>query len=150
MFDVLAYLVQAYGDYASCPAPEQLARKLTAEGFDDDEINEAFQWLAALDEPSLPEIFGESCAPRIFSAEECDQLPADCRGFIHFLDQSGGLSNLQRELLIDRLMAVPADELDQDAVRLLTLTVLWRYSAEIDALLADELMSALDGPATLQ
>ena len=49
MFDVIAFLVQEYQDYSLCPPPEALARRLFAMGFEDEEIEDALNWLAALD-----------------------------------------------------------------------------------------------------
>ncbi len=151
MLDIIAFLVQEYRDFAACPEPEHLAQKLSAVGFEDEEIDDALDWLAELaaDEAS-PIVFAESTATRMFSASECEHLPVDTQGFIHFLDTAGALTNLQREQLIDRLMALPSDDLDLDAVRLATLAVLWRHAADIDILVADELMVAIDGQPPLQ
>ena len=44
MFDVLVYLYENYGALHACPDPDSLSRKLTAAGFDDEEINEALAW----------------------------------------------------------------------------------------------------------
>ena len=48
MFDVLVYLYENYWRPDACPDHEQLTRKLSAVGFESDEIQEALHWLDGL------------------------------------------------------------------------------------------------------
>eukprot|EP01031_Cornospumella_fuschlensis_P016138 gene16138-19710_t len=48
MFDVLVYLYETYWRPDACPDHAQLARKLTAVGYENDEIQEALSWLDGL------------------------------------------------------------------------------------------------------
>lgn len=48
MFDILVYLFENYVHADACPEPAQLARKLTAAGFEEDEIADALEWLSGL------------------------------------------------------------------------------------------------------
>ena len=48
MFDVLVYLYENYWRPDACPEPKQLSRKLSAVGFDNDEIQDALRWLDGL------------------------------------------------------------------------------------------------------
>ena len=48
MFDVLVYLYENYWRPDACPDHEQLTRKLSAVGFETDEIQEALSWLDGL------------------------------------------------------------------------------------------------------
>lgn len=48
MFDVLVYLYENYWRPDACPAPQQLRRKLSAVGFEADEIQDALRWLDGL------------------------------------------------------------------------------------------------------
>ena len=48
MFDILVYLFENYVHADACPEPAQLARKLTAAGFEEEEIAEALDWLSGL------------------------------------------------------------------------------------------------------
>jgi len=48
MFDVLVYLYENYWRPDACPDHAQLTRKLSAVGFDSDEIQEALSWLDGL------------------------------------------------------------------------------------------------------
>ena len=48
MFDVLVYLYENYWRPDACPDHQQLSRKLSAAGFERDEIQEALRWLDGL------------------------------------------------------------------------------------------------------
>lgn len=50
MFDVLVYLYENYWRPDACPDHGQLSRKLSAVGFETDEIQEALNWLDGLAE----------------------------------------------------------------------------------------------------
>ena len=48
MFEILMYLFESYFDAGSYPEPDKLSRKLSAAGFEGEEISEALTWLSAL------------------------------------------------------------------------------------------------------
>ena len=48
MFDILVYLFESYIHADACPESDLLARKLSAAGFEEEEISEALEWLAGL------------------------------------------------------------------------------------------------------
>ncbi len=48
MFEVLVYLYENYWRPDACPEHDQLTRKLSAVGFESDEIEEALSWLDGL------------------------------------------------------------------------------------------------------
>ena len=56
----------------------------------------------------------------------------------------------QRELVIQRPLELPDGEADPDTARLVVLMVLWRQCITPDALMADELLSAIGWSSTLQ
>jgi Smg protein len=49
MFDILLYLYDNYLVTEHVPDAEALSRKLTAAGFEADEIDQALDWLSALE-----------------------------------------------------------------------------------------------------
>ena len=48
MFEILVYLFENYAHVDACPAPDQLARKLSAAGFEDEDISAALDWLSGI------------------------------------------------------------------------------------------------------
>ncbi|MCB1905744.1 MAG: DUF494 domain-containing protein [Rhodocyclaceae bacterium] len=145
MFDILVYLFENYVHVRACPEGDQLARKLSAAGFENEEISEALAWLEGLRrEPELPEISPDSDSVRIFASEELNRLDADCRGFLAFLEDAGVLDALTREMIIERAMALPDHRLTRSRLKVIVLMVLWRQEQSIDTLILDELLTEED------
>ena len=147
MYDVLVYLFETYLHAEACPAPEQLARRLSAAGFDEDEISEALEWLSDLNQAvggAVEAARPSEGALRLFSAEELDKLGAEGVGFLMFLDASGVLEASARELIIDRLMALPDNPVTVGRLKVVVLMVLWKQAIPMDSLLLDELLSEDD------
>ena len=61
----------------------------------------------------------------MFGALEQARLDTDCRGFLVHLENVGILSPVQRELVIDRLMALEGDEIDLEKLKWVVLMVLF-------------------------
>jgi len=140
MFDVLVYLYENYWRPDAFPDSEQLVRKLAAVGFEEAEITDALAWLSGLqsatqrlsDEP-------QQHSTRVFLAAEVEQLGVEALGFLHFLVSAGVLTPALREVLMDRVMAVPEGPVSLDDFKILVLLVFWSFGSEPDALILDEL-----------
>ena len=95
-------------------------------GFSPAEINKAFEWLDALatqrPAASPARIGGPT---RVYADAELDRLDLECRGFLMFLEQHGVLDAGQRELVVDRAMALEQDEMDLDDLKWVVLMVLF-------------------------
>ena len=149
MFEVLVFVYENYWRGDACPELHQLERKLSAHGFEADEIHDALVWLDGLNLaaqstnlPAVPELQG-LLAPggdsmRVFSVAEQDQLGAECLGFVSFLESAGVLPATLREIVIDRAMAVPCGPMSLDALKIIVLMVYWHFGHEPDALVLDE------------
>ncbi|VTU33484.1 hypothetical protein SRS16CHR_05295 [Variovorax sp. SRS16] len=161
MFEVLVFVYENYWRGDACPQPEQLGRKLSAQGFDAEEIRDALRWLDGLslatqgvqlarhaDEATATVTLrgiGDAVLPqspdsmRVYSMAEQDHLGAECLGFIRFLESSGMLPAGMREIVIERAMATPGDPLALDELKIILLMVHWSTGIEPDALVLDEL-----------
>jgi hypothetical protein len=53
MFEVLVFVYENYWRGDACPEPQHLGRKLSAAGFESDEIAEALAWLDGLNTAAL-------------------------------------------------------------------------------------------------
>jgi Smg protein len=125
VFDILIYVFDRYVLEELPPSERStLAQDLTRAGFGQANVERALDWLVDLAEqrvhaaPSMADSF------RIYAAEELVRLDAECRGLLASLEQRGILCAAQRELVIDRLMALESDDLDLDHVRWVVLMVL--------------------------
>ncbi len=166
MFEVLVFVYENYWRGDACPEAEQLGRKLSAHGFDADEIREALLWLDGLSLATrsvhlardadgssatvLPQGTGDAALPqsanamRVYSSAEQDHLGAACLGFIGFLESAGVLSAGLREIVIERAMAAPGDPVALDELKIIVLMVHWSTGIEPDALVLDELSDGTD------
>ena len=160
MFEVLVFVYENYWQGQACPGPSQLGRRLTAAGFEPDEIEAALIWLDGLNtaaqrtEIYVPEIHRSlassvniaplhHCATadslRVYSIAEQSHLGASALGFISFLHTSNVLSAQMREIVIDRAMVSPGNPLELDDLKIIVLMVYWSFGQEPDALVLDEL-----------
>lgn len=146
MFDIFVYLFENYFHADAYPDPEQLALKLSAAGFEDEEISEALEWLDGLQEvdSSRPAVAPDSSSTRCYSDEEQGKLDVDCRGFLAFLENSGVLSPVTREIIIERAMALPDYAVSLSKLKIIVLMVLWNRHQAMDTLILEELLSAED------
>ena len=95
-------------------------------GFEGADVKRALQWLDGLQETPDSESERAAAARSAYSARfEQLRLDTDCRGYLMHLEQIGILSPAQRELVIDRLMALDADEIDIEKVKWVVLMVLF-------------------------
>jgi Smg protein len=143
MFDVLVYLYETYWRPDACPDHAQLTRKLSAAGFENEEIEEALTWLDGL-AGAAQSTSGEQSAlgVRVYSAIEHERLGDESIGFIRFLESAGVLPPPMREMVVDRAMAVGATPIDLDDLKVIVLMVFWSLGEEPDALILDELFVA--------
>ena len=141
MFDILVYLYETYYRPDACPEPQALAKKLSAVGFDDDEISEAIDWLGVLAQTTqgLPQQ-PQSNGFRIYSPQETLILGTPAIGFIYFLESAQLLNPQQREIVIERALAVNEAPISLDKLKIIVLMMLWSQGKEPDLLMFDELL----------
>lgn len=125
------YLFENYlDDDADIPPDNDAIRTdLLDAGFDAFEVNKAFDWLDSL---TLQNSIKPSLAPafRIFSNQEIAKLDIECRNFLIFLEQCGILQPHNREIVIDRVMALEGDEISLDNLKWIVLMVLFSQPGE--------------------
>jgi Smg protein len=147
VFDVLVFLYENYGALHACPDSDSLTRRLTAAGFDDDEISDALAWLSGLEQVTQESIAvgpESERAFRIYAALEIDRLGADAIGFLSFLEHAGQLTPTQREIAIERALATDESPIPIEMLKVIVLMVLWSQQADIDVLLLEELLDSGD------
>jgi len=144
MFDILVYLYETYYRPDACPEPAALARKLSAVGFDDIEISEALVWLTDLNAMAGAEqaLTAASTGIRYYVEGERDALGTQAIGFIQFLESAQVLSPLQREIVIERVLALNEIPVSLGKLKVIVLLVLWSQGKEPDALMFDDLFGS--------
>jgi len=137
------YLFESYFDAGSYPALDKLSRKLSAAGFEGEEISEALTWLTALQQQS-PDNYPariEHAGLRMFAELEQNRISYEGRQFLLFAEQQHMVSAVEREMTIDRAIALQQENLGLDKLKLIMLMVLWNRHQELDPLLIEELLT---------
>jgi Smg protein len=149
MFDVLVYLYETYYRPDACPEPAALARKLSAVGFEEDEISEALVWLHGLAEMAEAEQSdaAHSTGTRFYVRQEVDVLGSAAVGFVQFLEMAGVLGPIQREIVIERALALDESPVTLGKLKIIVLMLLWSQGKEPDALMFDDLFGSDDEQA---
>lgn len=145
MFEILMYLFESYFDIGNYPAPDKLSRKLYAAGFEGEDIDEALTWLSAL-QLQTPESYPDTLAHagiRCFAQLELERIGFEGRQFLMFTVQQNMISAIEREIIIDRAVALQQKELGLDKLKLIMLMVLWNRHQDVDPLLIEELLTPL-------
>ena len=125
IFDVLMYLFENYMEDEAeiLPDSDVIRTELLEAGFESCEVSKAFDWLDSLNikrtiKPTVTSAF------RIFCSQEIIKLNLECRNFILFLEQNGILNSDNREVVIDRVMALDIEDISMDKLKWIVLMVL--------------------------
>ena len=152
MFEVLMFLFENYMDGSITLRADNgtILAELEKIGFERHEIDRALHWLDTLNQhnggqfvetqPSVP-------AMRHYLPEESEQLGIDGRGFLLYLERLGILDPLNREIVIDRVMALDRREVDLGRIKWVILMVLFSQPDKKSALslLQDMVLSDASG-----
>ena len=131
VLDLLIYLFENYMSADDEPRPDRNVLKLELDkaGFAEPDIERALEWLEQLGKAAE----ATARAVRVFSSQELLRLDTDVRGYLMYLENVRILSGTQRELVIDRLMALEADEIDIEQVKWVVLMVLFSQPGQESA-----------------
>ena len=127
VFDILVYVFDHYlfEDLPVVAERADIARDLESAGFRGANVERALDWLAELaDERARPDLRADERAFRLYTPEECERLDAGVRGLLLSLERGGILSATQREIVIERLLALENEELGPEQVKWVVLMVL--------------------------
>ena len=144
VLDILIYLFENYfdADLESAPEPDRDALKdeLERAGFLGTRSRTCAGMARAIVRRSAAR--RRRCRHRarsaIFDPSEQARLDTDCRGYILYLENIGILNAAQRELVIDRLLALDAKQIDIEQVKWVVLMVLFSQPGQESAYLRME------------
>jgi len=148
VLDVLMYLFESFVDSEDEPEPDrnELREELERAGFGDREIDRALDWLDGLNAAEVATSEApRAAAMRIYDRAEQERLDAKSRGYLLHLEQIGILPPAQRELAIDRLLALDSEDIDIEQIKWVVMMVLFSqpgheqaYAQMEDLVFADE------------
>ena len=134
VLDVLMYLFENYMDDDAELKTDRdaLCVELEEAGFPNAEVQKAFRWLETLaDAPQQLDWVRAAGSIRVYDHHECARMDIAARGFLMYLEQIGILSVQQRELVVDRIMALDgAEEIDLDQAKWIILMVLFNQPGQ--------------------
>ena len=146
MFDILMYLFESYFYDGSYPDSDKLSLKLSAAGFEDEDIRRTLDWLSGLrqltpgDYPAAINTSGTRC----YSDLEIHRISPEALRFLAFSEQEGIISPVEREMILDRAIALGRENLPLDKIKLIALMVLWNQHEELDPLVVEGLLTSDD------
>lgn len=125
IFDVLIYLFENYldNDDDQYPDTDAITSELLEAGFQQPDVNRAFDWLESLAETETM-VAAVSSSFRIFSSQEIAVFDLECRDFLMFLEHTGILTPANREIAIDRAMALKEENITLEKLKWIVLMVL--------------------------
>jgi Smg protein len=125
IFDVLMYLFENYmeDEIDILPDSDVVRTELEEAGFEQIEVSKAFEWLDSLSIQGLIKPT-EATAFRIFCSQEEGKLDIECRNLLIYLESIGILNSANREIVIDRAMALENEEISTEKLKWIVLMVL--------------------------
>ena len=134
VLDLLMYLFEnyIYDEPESEPDRDSLTESLEQAGFSSGEIERAFGWLDGLAvQRQLPDFGSHAEDPiRMMTPDEARRLDVESRGFLMYLENAGVLDGSRRELILDRLMALDAEEIGIEDLKWVVLMVLFNQPGQ--------------------
>jgi Smg protein len=128
VLDILIYVFDRYMlvEEPAVPRREHLAQDLERAGFAPAKVERALDWLTDLAFGQEGETQAEAQAHgvRVFSDGELMRLSTECRGLLLTLERARVLTAQQREIVIERMLALDADEPDTEQLKWVVLMVL--------------------------
>ncbi|MES1981284.1 MAG: DUF494 domain-containing protein [Pseudomonadota bacterium] len=146
MFDILMFLFESYFHAGSYPDSDKLSLKLSAAGFEDEDISRALGWLSALKQltsADYPDVINDS-GTRYYADLEIERISPEARLFLAFWEQNKMITPVEREMIIDRAVALGRSNLALDKVKLIALMVLWNQHEELDPLIVEDLLTPVN------
>ena len=154
VLDVLVYLFEHCVEQESRELDHETLRgRLIDAGFAEGPVKKAFEWLETLAkhrELSGHNTTARNSSLRIFAAEEAAKLTLESRGLLLYLEQIGVLDSAARELVIERAMALDAEEIGSDDLKWIVLMVLFNQPGNeaafvwMEDLVMDELRGSVN------
>ncbi len=130
VLDILMYLFETYLDdeQSDIPSEDSIRGELARIGFQDAKVTKAFDWLDDL--AVLKDTFTsieqlDSNSFRIFTPLEIEKFDRKARGVLFDLVDLSVLTPTQREIIIDKALALDIAAIDQEQMKWVVLMVLF-------------------------
>ena len=143
MFEVLVFMFENYFAHHAMPDNEVLTQELSAAGFAHSDISGAVSWYDEMQnmlaQPPAKYSHQDS-GMRIFAELELKKINTESISFILFLQQANVINDVERDLIIDRAMALKQEHIHIAEIRWITMIALWNAGREKDYLFIEDAM----------
>lgn len=141
MFEVLVFMFENYFANHTLPDNDVMAQELHAAGFDQSDISGAFDWFhemkSMLTQP--PAVYSHKhTGLRMFADSELKKINTESISFILFLQQANVINDVERDLIVDRAMALKQKHINIEEMRWITMIALWNEGREKDYLFVED------------
>ena len=130
VFDILMYLFETYldDDQSEIPSADNIRNELSRIGFDDSNVDKSFKWLDDLStlkeyDFTIEQIDNNSF--RTFSAIESSTFDQQAQAVLIELVNLNILTPTQREIIIDKALALDIAPINQEQMKWVVLMVLF-------------------------
>lgn len=141
MFEVLVFIFENYSNHQMMPKDDSLVEELSQAGFKHHDILGAFDWYKQLTQMmSEPVVKYTSTLPclRVYTALELKKIDTESLSFILFLEQAKVIAPYERDLIIDRAMALHQQKITIEETRWITMMALWNDNRKKDYLFVED------------
>ena len=141
MFEVLVFMFENYFANHAMPGNDVMEQELSAAGFEQNDILGAFDWYEEMQSRLNKSNVAYShvyTGFRIFSELELKKLSLESISFILFLHQANVINNMERDLIVDRAMALKQQTIKVEEMRWIVMIALWNEGREKDYLFVED------------
>lgn len=141
MFEVLVFMFENYFAHHTMPDVDVMGQELSAAGFEQTDIDGAFDWYeemkCRLTQPDI-RYSHQYSGMRVFSEVELKKINTESIGFVMFLQQANVINDMERDLIVDRAMALKQQEITVEEMRWISMIALWNEGREKDYLFVED------------
>ena len=141
MFEVLVFMFENYIAHHALLDDDIMTQELSAAGFEQSDIVGAVDWFhemkTRLIEP--PAVYAhQHTSMRIFSESEYKKISLESISFVIFLQQANVINDVERDIILDRAMALKQEQIKIEEMRWITMIALWNAGREKDYLFVED------------
>jgi Smg protein len=140
MFEVLVFMFENYIAHHTLPNNEVMTQELSAAGFEQPDIVGAVDWFhqmkTMLVEPAAE--YSHLASMRQLTDTELKKINLESLSFVLFLQQASVINDVERDLILDRAMALKQEHISIEEMRWITMIALWNAGREKDYLFVED------------
>ena len=141
MFEVLVFMFENYIAHHALLDDDIMTQELSAAGFEQSDIVGAVDWFhemkTRLIEP--PAVYAhQHTSMRLFSESEYKKISLESISFLIFLQQANVINDVERDIILDRAMALKQEQIKIEEMRWITMIALWNAGREKDYLFVED------------